>query len=388
MTRRTKDPTAWFDHKRHGWLLGPSVPLLACVSLAAYLVAPHTAWCWVLPALIFLVLPALDALIGTDNRNVPESAVAALEADRYYLGLVIAHLPLQGLTLLLGAACADSAGLGSAAWWGATLTVGAVNGLGINAAHELGHKHQPALRRLAVMALVPSGYGHFQVEHHQNHHRWVATPQDTASARMGESFWHFLPRSVLGGVRAALRLERERLTRIGRSPFSLRNRVINAWLMTTLLFLLLMGGFGPSALPFLLIQAAYAITLLEVINYLEHYGLLRARDADGRYERCGSEHSWNSNHVVGNLMLYNLQRHADHHAHPARSYPSLRHFATSPQLPAGYATMLMLAYLPPLWFALMDPRLARHCAGDLSRAHVDASARGRAERLFQRARLE
>jgi alkane 1-monooxygenase len=129
------------------------------------------------------------------------------------------------------------------------------------------------------------------------------------------------------------------------------------------------------ALPFMLIQAAYGGSLLEVVNYLEHYGLLRRKLVDGRYERCQPRHSWNSNHVVTNLFLYQLQRHSDHHANPTRPYQSLRHFEESPQLPSGYAAMLLLAYFPPLWFRVMDPRVVAHHGGDLSGAHLHGPRR-------------
>jgi alkane 1-monooxygenase len=128
-------------------------------------------------------------------------------------------------------------------------------------------------------------------------------------------------------------------------------------------------------LPFLLIQAFYGASLLEVVNYIEHYGLLRQRDAEGRYVRCAPEHSWNSNHRVSNLFLYHLQRHSDHHAHPARRYQTLRHFDTAPQLPQGYAALLLVAYFPPLWFRLMDRRVVAHYGGDLRLANLQPARR-------------
>ena len=147
--------------------------------------------------------------------------------------------------------------------------------------------------------------------------------------------------------------------------------------MTLLFFSVLVAWLGWTVLPFLVWQSVYAASMLEVVNYVEHYGLLRQRDASGRYVRCEPEHSWNSNHLVGNLLLYHLQRHSDHHAHPSRRYQALRHFAKAPQLPAGYATMITAAYLPPLWFAWMDPRVMAHYGGDLALVNLQASARAK-----------
>ena len=164
-----------------------------------------------------------------------------------------------------------------------------------------------------------------------------------------------------------LPFEAERLQRFNKSVWSADNENLQSWAMSVVLFGGLLIAFGAVIVPYLIIQAIYGFSLLEVVNYLEHYGLLRRKNADGRYERCMPEHSWNSNHTVTNLFLYHLQRHSDHHANPTRHYQALRHFEESPQLPAGYAAMILLAYIPPLWFAVMDKRVIRHYQGDLSR---------------------
>jgi alkane 1-monooxygenase len=132
----------------------------------------------------------------------------------------------------------------------------------------------------------------------------------------------------------------------------------------------LVAVFGPGVVPFLVIQAVFGFSLLEVVNYLEHYGLLRQKNDQGRYERCNPQHSWNSNHVASNVILYNLERHSDHHAHPTRRYQALRHFDESPQLPSGYGLMLGLAYIPPLWRAVMDRRVLAHYDGDVTKANI------------------
>jgi alkane 1-monooxygenase len=159
--------------------------------------------------------------------------------------------------------------------------------------------------------------------------------------------------------------------------WSLRNDILNAWAMTVVLFGALIAVFGLGVLPWLLVQAVFGFSLLEVVNYLEHYGLLRQRQADGRYERCRPEHSWNSNNLASNVLLYHLQRHSDHHANPVRRYQALRHHDEAPELPSGYATMIALAYVTPLWRRVMDPRLLAHYDGDVTRANIHPRARTR-----------
>ena len=369
----------WVDAKRRLWLLGPGLPLLACLCLWTY-AAQGLVWlCWVMPALLFVVVPVLDAWVGADNSNPPAAATEVLHADRYYENLLVAGVPLQWAATVLGAWCASRSATSAIAWLGLALTVGGVNGFGINAGHELGHKHRALARWLARLALAPAAYGHFFVEHNRGHHRNVATPGDPASARMGESYWRFLPRTVFGSLASAWRLEAQRLAGVGRSAWSVHNQNLQAWAMTLILFGAITAWLGWPALGFLLIQAIYAASLLEVVNYMEHYGLLRQLDADGNYERCTPAHSWNSNNVVTNLLLFQLQRHSDHHAHPARSYQALRHFDSSPQLPSGYASMLLLAYVPPLWFAVIDPKVAAHYGGDLSRANLQPRSQHRTQ---------
>ncbi len=203
----------------------------------------------------------------------------------------------------------------------------------------------------------------------------VSTPEDPASARFGESFWAFLPRSVWGSLKSSWELEKTRLQRLGKSPWTLRNDVLNAWAMSVVLFGVLVAVFGPVIVPFLILQAVYGFSLLETVNYLEHYGLLRQKTASGRYERCTPAHSWNSDHIVTNIFLYHLQRHSDHHANPTRRYQTLRSMDGAPNLPSGYASMIGLAYIPPLWRKVMDHRVVEHYDGDLTRANIQPRKR-------------
>jgi alkane 1-monooxygenase len=213
----------------------------------------------------------------------------------------------------------------------------------------------------------------------------VSTPEDPASARFGESFWEFLPRSVFGSLRSAVGLEAQRIRRLGHNPWNPKtypsNDVFNAWAMSVVLFGVLIAVFGPAVIPFLIVQAVFGFSLLETVNYLEHYGLLRQKNANGRYERCAPVHSWNSDHIVTNLFLYHLQRHSDHHANPTRRYQTLRSMAGAPNLPSGYASMISLTYFPPLWRKVMDHRVLEHYDGNITRVNLQPRL---AEKLLAR----
>jgi alkane 1-monooxygenase len=364
----TAKASSWKDPKRYQWLLSPALPLIGLAGLTAYALAPKKlrAFSWLGPVMVHGIIPAANKLVGEDTSNPPTEAIADLEKDPYYQWIVKAFIPTQYAATFLGAWLAGRRDLPLADYLGLTLSVGAINGIAINTGHEFSHKRGKLNRFLSMLALAPSGYTHFAVEHPYGHHSRVATPEDPASSRMGETFWQFLPRTVVGGVKSAIKIEKDRLARKGKGWWSSDNELLQGWAMSATFFTVTAAICGPRSIPFLLGQAAYGASLLEVINYLEHYGLLRQKDANGKYERTQPAHSWNSNAVVTNLFLYQLQRHSDHHAHPARSYQALRHFADAPQLPADYASLLIPAYVPGLWFELMDKRVIEHYQGDLS----------------------
>ncbi len=368
--RSTERPD-WRDGKRYLWLIGAVVPTFLFAGWGLVDATGLGVFWWIGPLFIYVLIPLLDLAIGADPTNPPDDVVAWLEQDRYYRWVTYAFLPLQYLALVTGCwLIAFHDGLGVVDRLGIAFTLGTLNGVAINTAHELGHKKEHAERWLAKIALAPTGYGHFFIEHNRGHHVRVATPEDPASSRLGESFWAFLPRTVLGSLRNGWSLERNRLRRMGKRTFSLRNDILNAWAMTLVLWAALVVAFGAVIVPYLVIQAVFGFCLLEAVNYLEHYGLQRQRLENGRWERVTPRHSWNNNNVTTNLFLYHLQRHSDHHANPTRRYQALRHFEDSPQLPSGYATMIVLCYVPPLWRRVMDRRVLAHYDGDVSRANI------------------
>ena len=368
---------AWRDAKRLLWPLGLVAPSLPIIAFAlGWGLGWRWGW-WAGPLLIYAIVPPLDALFGKDATNPPRSALQALEDDPYYLRCLLAFLPLQYAGLLLGCWALAHLDLAFADQLGLALTLGCTAGIAITAAHELGHKSEALERRLAVLAIAQSAYGHFIVEHNRGHHARVATPEDPASARLGESFWAFLPRTALGSLRGAWAIETERLRRRGLTAWHPRNEILQAWGASVALFLGLVAVFGIAILPWLLLQAAFGAALLEAVNYVEHYGLARQKRADGRYEPCAAKHSWNGNTVLANVLLFHLQRHSDHHQHPQRRYQALLDEPDAPELPLGYSGMILLAYVPPLWRRVMDPRVAANCGGDLGLANIQPGWRGR-----------
>jgi alkane 1-monooxygenase len=387
----TVDIEQWRDRKRRLWLFGLIAPTALFIVLplvwAMNQLGAHAAaqaLLWIGPILVYVLLPLLDLRFGPDGQNPPDEVMERLENDRYYRYCTYAFIPFQFTSVAFGAYLFTAGNLswlgfdGPLGWagkLGVALSVGVLGGVGINTAHELGHKKDAVERWLSKITLAQSCYGHFYIEHNRGHHVRVATPEDPASARMGESLWAFLPRSIWGSLRSSWRLEAQRMRRLGKRVFDMRNDVINAWLMSVALWGVLVAVFGPQLIPFIVIQAIFGIVLLETVNYLEHYGLLRQKTEGGRYERCTPAHSWNSDHLVTNIFLYHLQRHSDHHANPTRRYQTLRSFDGAPSLPSGYASMICLAYFPTLWRRVMDRRVLAHYDGDVTRANLHPSKR-------------
>ncbi|OCB26813.1 alkane 1-monooxygenase [Mycobacterium malmoense] len=401
VTPEASDPPAWRDKKRHLWLMGLIAPTALFVVLPLVWAMNSFGWktgsqalLWIGPILVYVLLPILDLRFGPDGQNPPDEVMEQLENDKYYRYCTYIFIPFQYLSVVFGAYLFTASNLswlgydGALGWagkLGVALSVGVLGGVGINTAHEMGHKKDALERWLSKITLAQTCYGHFYIEHNRGHHVRVSTPEDPASARFGETFWEFLPRSVFGSLRSSLRLEAQRIRRQGASPWNpktyLSNDVLNAWLMSVVLWGALIAVFGPALIPFVIIQAVFGFSLLESVNYLEHYGLLRQKldspSGKARYERCAPVHSWNSDHVVTNLFLYHLQRHSDHHANPTRRYQTLRSMAGAPNLPSGYASMISLTYVPPLWRKVMDHRVLEHYDGDITRVNIHPRVRER-----------
>ena len=370
-------PPTYRDPKRHAWLLSLLVPLSIGAGPLMWTAHPSHWVLWVPTVFVYLVAPLLDLLLGTDSSNPPEPAVPALEADPYYRRVTYALVPLLWLGFIFAAWFSQQPGLSTADRVALVLATGGVGGFCINLGHELGHKRTTLERWLAKLILAPTFYGHFTIEHNRGHHRDVATPEDPASSRMGESIWRFVWREMPGAWRRAWALEHARTQADGQALWSLHNEILQPMLVGLALWAALVLWLGPQVLLFLLPTALWANFQLTSANYVEHYGLLRQKTPQGRYEPCQPRHSWNSNHLFSNWATFHLQRHSDHHAHPLRRYQSLRHFDEAPQLPCGYFGLFPVAYLPPLWFALMDRRLVESVGRDPARINFDPRRRAR-----------
>lgn len=302
-------------------------------------------WSFTALGFAFGLVPVLEAVLPTFAANLSEAQRAERLGQPWYDVLVLAQIPLHlgAIALFVMVVPEDRAAGDLTSLVGHITAMGVSCGtLAINVAHELGHRPNATYQRLAQGLLVTTLYGQFFIDHNLGHHKNVATPEDASTARYGEVLYAFWMRSIVGVWRTAWHLK----------------PLLMAVLFTA--EVLMLFGFwllAPEALIPFLAAAVMGVLLLETVNYIEHYGLLRQKVSAHRYENAQPVHSWNSNHPLGRFMLFELTRHSDHHAHPHKPYPVLDHFDEAPQMPAGYPAMMVLAALPPIWFRVMNPRL-------------------------------
>jgi alkane 1-monooxygenase len=375
MTTANLHAEPYRDHKRYAWLLSLLIPTTVLIGPALMLNSGEAWMLWLPVVFFYTIVPLLDRILGEDQSNPPESAVPALDADLYYRWVTYLLAPVLWAAFIFSAWFVSRFDLPLHAMFAMVLISGSVGGFCINLGHELGHKNTQLEKWLAKIVLAPSGYGHFFIEHNRGHHRDAATPADPASSRMGESIYRFVLREMPGAWFRAWELEKSRLQKAGLPVFSLYNEIIQPALLTLALWSGLVAWLGWNVLPFLVVASFWANFQLTSANYIEHYGLLRGQRAPGKYEACQPHHSWNSNHIFSNWILFHLQRHSDHHAHPLRRYQSLRHFDNLPTLPSGYFAMFLVAYIPPLWRAVMDPRLIASVGRDTANINIDPQSR-------------
>ena len=325
------------------------------IPLSAFLAVQWGGW-WSYATVVyaFVILPVADHYWPRDLRNhAPETEPGRL-ANRFFDALLYLNVPL--LYAIYGYAF-WRVGQGTYTGFeltGLVLSLGVFGGSsGINVAHELNHRSTGFEKLLAKLLLLPTLYLHFTVEHNLGHHKHVATPRDPATSRYGENVYAFWVRSVVGSWRSAWQLEAKRV-----AGTVLRNRILHFGLLQLAYLAVLTFVFGPLAALIGLLVGIVAFLNLETVNYIEHYGLTRSRTASGRYEPVQPHHSWNSDHELGRIVLYELTRHSDHHFRAARKYQILRRFEESPQLPQGYPASMLLSLVPPLWFRVMNTRVA------------------------------
>jgi len=363
----------YVDGKRYLWLLSLTAPVVPLFSVYWYGWSGGVALTLLFPLFYtFVMVPIIDAIMGEDRHNPPEEVVPLMSQDNYYRVLLYIGIALLFVDFFVVAKFIGETALPVWAFIGLSLGTGYASANAILLGHELGHKNN-ALDRFAaqvVNALV--GYGHFCIEHNRGHHVQVSTPEDFASSRMGESIYKFLRREIPGALRRGWSHERERLAKLGvASPWTWRNDILQSWALTLVIAAALFAQFGWIMAPFLLIHHFYGWYGLTQANYVEHYGLLRQKLPNGRYELCEPRHSWNTNHIYSNLASFHLQRHSDHHANALRPYQSLRDFDDLPRLPSGYPGCFGMAAIPWLWFKVMDPKVMAWAGGDITKVNID-----------------
>lgn len=345
-------------------------PLGPWFYLFPYLIPLVTYWgysqggvfLYATPILVFVILPVLDALIGTYTYNPNAQEMTALKQNMGFKWVAWGLVPVLLSTVIWGAYAQTT--LTGYEWLGMTISVGLCSGgVGINLAHELIHKPTVHERRMGQILLMNTSYMHFYIEHLLGHHRRIGTPEDPATARRGESLYAFYVRSLWGSYKSAWGLEKQRLHKQNSKVLNQNNRMLWFAFWPAAYALGLGLAFGPWAAVFFALQSFVGFSLLEAVNYVEHYGLERKKMPQGHYEKVDIVHSWNANQLLTNGFLFMLQRHSDHHAHQSRHYQTLRQFDESPQLPTGYAGMLVLALFPPLWFWVMDRQLEKYQQG-------------------------
>lgn len=335
------------------YLLSYLVPISAFIAL--YL---GGIWSPLTFVIAFVVLPFLELFIPGTTANFTKEEEKTKRKELRYDFLIYLNVPLQWAVVLFFLYKVAYTPLSNFEFAGMILSVGICCGvLGINVAHELGHRRKKSEQWMAKLLLLSSLYMHFFIEHNRGHHKNVSTDKDPASSKKNEWIYSFYFRSIFGSYFSAWNLENNRLRKDGRSIFSIHNEMLryHFWQGGLLIAIFLLLGF--KALVGFIAVAIGGYLLLESVNYIEHYGLRRKELSPGRYEKTMPWHSWNSNQTLGRIFLYDLTRHSDHHYLASRKYQILRHMDEAPQLPTGYPGAILMALIPPLWFRVMNKRV-------------------------------
>ena len=316
-------------------------------------------WSYTAMIVLFGFILFIELFTSGTTKNLSEVEEEIIKKDRFYDYLIYALLPIHYTIMYLFLSNISTEGIPLYGKIGMTISFGLSCGIiGINVAHELGHRNSKFEQTMSKMLLLSTQYMHFFIEHNRGHHKNVSTDDDPASSRSGEIIYTFYVRSTFWSWISAWNLESKRLKSHGKSPISWMNEMVQFTFIQLSLILIIYSFFNLETTLWYLLGSVIGILLLETVNYIEHYGL-RRKWVGNRYERTMPIHSWNSNHPIGRLMLFELSRHSDHHFISTRKYQLLRNHNESPQMPTGYPGMMMLTLIPPLWFRVMNPRVAK-----------------------------
>jgi alkane 1-monooxygenase len=334
------------------YLLSYTVPLSVLLGIQL-----GGGWTFITALYVFICIPAIELLFGFDSSNLSADQEEQVKKSLSYSLLLWSYVPIQYLLTFFVLWQAWTGNLAGVEWAGAAVSLGISNGgIGITVAHELVHRSSVFEQWLGRLLLLTTLYMHFAIEHVYGHHKLVATPDDPATARKNEPFYLFWIKTVPSQFRSAWTIEQERLSKRKHQFWSVHNEML---LFIFLQLALVISLFLVSKIVGILFvsSAVVAFSLLEAVNYIEHYGLERNKKDEKRYEKVDHHHSWNSDHVISRMFLFELSRHSDHHAVASRKYQTLRSFSESPHLPTGYPGMIVLALIPPLWFKVMNPKV-------------------------------
>jgi alkane 1-monooxygenase len=326
-------------------------------------------WCWMALVYAWVAIPLAELCIRPDNRNLQAAEEELAKKDKTYDYILYAFVLAQYAALVLFLFSMRDNSLSKADVVGRVFTMGLLCGtFGINIGHELGHRSNRAEQLLAKASLLTSLYMHFFIEHNKGHHKRVSTREDPSSARLWEPVYFFYFRSVVFSYISAWKIAAIDAAKSNKPVFSLHNEMVQFHLVQIAFVAVIYFCFGWLITLYYLAAAAIGIALLETVNYIEHYGLYRKLLENGKYERAMPAHSWNSDHIIGRLMLFELSRHSDHHYLASRKYQLLRHHDDAPQMPAGYPGMMILSLFPPAWFYVMHKRIKQFDAASLKQS--------------------
>lgn len=332
-----------------------TVPMVALISLYG-----KGMWTFATIFYAFGIIPVLELLLKPAHENLTEEQSLSFQNKSFFNLIILSVVPLYFILLWMFLSRISNAQLTPIEYAGTVTSFGIICGvIAINLGHELGHRHNLFERGLGEILLVLALQAHFLPYHNHGHHRNVATPGDPATARKNESIYFFWFRSQIGSYVSAWKIEYFRLTNRGKSPWSFYNRMIRYSLLEAIVISLILFWFGVGPLVAYLITCLIGMLILETVNYIEHYGLLRKKVSEDKFERVSPKHSWNSDHQLGRILLFELSRHSDHHANPTKPYQCLKSFSESPQMPTGYPGMMLMSLIPPIWFRVMNRELAR-----------------------------
>jgi alkane 1-monooxygenase len=317
--------------------------------------------CWLPLLYTFFLIPFAELFIKADPSNLDEVEEALAKKNKAYDFILYAAVIMQYYSLWVFFNSLKQDGLNTIDIAGRVISMGLLCAtFGINVAHELGHRVNKMEQTFAKMLLLTSLYMHFFIEHNKGHHKHVATPHDPSTAKYNQSLYAFWPQTLIGTYVSAWKIANEEVEKKGKRRWSLQNEMLLFQLIQLTFVLVVLYFFGIKIAILFVVAALIGGLLLESVNYIEHYGLSRTQTTEQQFERVQPHHSWNSNHIIGRLMLFELSRHSDHHYLASRKYQILRSFDNAPQMPTGYPGMILLSLFPPLWFKIMHEQMKKY----------------------------